>query len=80
MIGRRAMMNTAAPAPPRPSLHEKNFAWRKNKLRTATKFFALGLLGLALPVIPGFLLIGYALWLVFPTPMEKIWRKLKSKF
>lgn len=61
----------------RASLQEKNSAWRKNKLRTAAKFFALGLLGLVLPVIPGVLLIGYALWLVFPAPIESLWSKLK---
>jgi hypothetical protein len=61
------------------SLPEKNATWRQNKLRTAAKFFALGLLGLVLPVIPGLLLIGYAMWLIFPAPMEKLWEKFKRK-
>ncbi len=59
------------------NLHEKNSAWRRDKLRTAAKFFALGLLGLVLPIIPGVLLLGCAFWLVFPAPMEKLWAKLK---
>jgi len=64
----------------RTSLHEKNTAWRTNKLRTAMKFFALGLLGLVLPVIPGLLLIGYALWLVFPAPVENLVARWRRKF
>ncbi len=71
-------MNTNAPAA-RLNLPEKNAAWRKNKLRTAAKFFALGLLGLVLPIIPGLLLIGYAVWLVFPAPIERLWKKLKRQ-
>ena len=68
--------NPSAPAQ-RISLPEKNSIWRKNRLRTAAKFFALGLLGLVLPVIPGLLLIGYALWLLFPEPLEKLWKRIR---
>ncbi|MGH7493115.1 MAG: hypothetical protein ACREOO_12045 [bacterium] len=64
---------------PGTSLPGKNAIWRQNKLRTAAKFFALGLLGLVLPVIPGLLLIGYAMWLIFPAPMEKFWQRIKPK-
>ena len=74
MMNRHTLMT-----PERTTLHEKNTAWRKNKVRTAAKFFALGLLGLVLPVIPGLLLIGYALWLVFPAPIERLMQKFKRR-
>jgi hypothetical protein len=72
------MLNTSARVQ-NTSLPQKNAVWRQGKMRTAAKFFALGLLGLVLPVIPGLLLIGYALWLVFPAPLEKLWGKLKQR-
>ncbi len=64
----------------RSRLDEKLAHWRKKKYRTAAWFLLLGVVGIFLPVIPGLLFLGMALWLLFPKLAEKLWGGLKRKF
>ena len=60
-------------------LDEKHAEWREKRYQNAAKLFALGVVGLVVPVIPGVLLIGGAFWLAFPKQAEKIWERVKVK-
>ncbi|MEK7727767.1 MAG: hypothetical protein AAB354_05095 [candidate division KSB1 bacterium] len=68
------------PADERESLETKNKAWRDSRKTNAAKMIGLGVVGLVVPVIPGALLIGGGLWLLFPEQTEKAWSGLKKKF
>ncbi len=63
----------------RESLAAKNETWRNGRKRNAAKMIGVGIAGLVLPVIPGALLIGGGLWLLFPNQTEKTWHGLKQK-
>ncbi len=63
----------------RESLEAKNKTWRDERKKNAAKMIGLGAVGLVVPVIPGALLIGGGLWLLFPKQTEKAWRSLKKK-
>ena len=52
--------------------------FHQTKLRTALILFACGLAGLLLPIMPGWLFILLAAWLVFPDQSEKLWARLKE--
>jgi len=52
--------------------------FRKNKIKTAVILLVVGLIGLALPIIPGLLFILLAVWLLFPDQSEKLWARLKE--
>lgn len=61
-------------------LAAKNESWRNGRKRNAAKLIGWGIVGLAVPVIPGALLIGGGVWLLFPNQTEKAWKNLKEKF
>lgn len=63
----------------RESLDAKNKIWRDHRKKNAAKMLGLGAVGLVVPVIPGALLIGGGLWLLFPKQTEKAWERLKKK-
>ena len=62
------------------SLASKNKTWREERKKNAAKMIGLGVVGLVVPVIPGALLLGGGLWLLFPDQTEKAWRSLKDMF
>lgn len=64
----------------RESLETKNKTWRDQRKTNAAKMIGLGVVGLVVPVIPGALLIGGGLWMLFPNQTEKAWQSLKNKF
>lgn len=70
----------AAAVSERESLEAKNKSWRDDRKKNAAKMIGLGAVGLVVPVIPGALLIGGGLWLLFPNQTEKAWSSLKKKF
>ncbi len=72
--------SAAAPTSERESLEAKNKSWRDDRKKNAAKMIGLGAVGLVVPVIPGALLIGGGLWLLFPNQTEKAWNNLKKKF
>lgn len=65
--------------PANESLAVKNKTWREERKKNAAKMIGLGVVGLVVPVIPGALLLGGGLWLLFPNQTEKAWRSLKDK-
>jgi hypothetical protein len=74
-------MSSTQPQPSREreSLAAKNQTWRAERKKNAAKLIGLGALGLVLPVIPGVLLLGGGLCLLFPNQAEKVWRRMKKK-
>jgi hypothetical protein len=51
----------------------------KRKYKIAVLFILLGLAGLVLPVIPGFLLLGVGIFILKPEWFETVRRKLNLK-
>jgi len=39
----------------------------------------LGILGLLLPLLPGIILIGFGLYILFPGRVEKLWTKIRQQ-
>jgi len=64
----------------RQRLDAKIRSWRQRSHRTAAGYIALGLMGLVIPIIPGALLVGFGLWLIFPNKTEQVYERFKLKF
>lgn len=72
-------MHESTETTPSSGLAAKNETWRNGRKRNAAQMIGLGIVGLAVPVIPGALLIGGGVWLLFPDQTEKAWKNLKAK-
>lgn len=72
-------MHESTETPAASGLAAKNETWREGRKRNAAKMIGWGIVGLAVPVIPGALLIGGGVWLLFPNQTEKAWKNLKEK-
>lgn len=57
-------------------LYKDILEFSRKKKKLAAGLIALGILGIFIPIIPGFLLIGMAVLLLKP----EWWDKIKSKF
>ncbi len=61
-------------------LTEEIRRFRQNKTFLGLILIAVGLLGILLPILPGLLVIGMGLWLLFPRQADRLLDKLRTLF
>ncbi len=62
------------------NLIEEIRQFRKNKIFLGMGLIAIGLLGFILPVIPGMVVLGLGVWLLFPRKVDQWLDKIRSFF
>ncbi len=62
------------------NLIEEIRQFRKNKIFLGMGLIAIGLLGFILPAIPGMVVLGLGVWLLFPRKVDQWLDKIRSFF